>query len=63
MFVLTHKFPKHTAGGRIRTYEGQSPPDLQSGPLDRSGTPAKLLRSSIAFFELYKLGDCEVIVK
>jgi hypothetical protein len=30
------------AGGRIRTYEGQSPPDLQSGPLDRSGTPAKL---------------------
>jgi hypothetical protein len=33
---------KNRAGGRIRTYEGHSPPDLQSGPFDRSGTPAIL---------------------
>ena len=36
---------KELAGGRIRTYEGQSPPDLQSGPLDHSGTPAKIVPS------------------
>src|SRR5262245_43707025 len=30
-----------TAEGRIRTYVGRSPADLQSAPIDRSGTSAK----------------------
>jgi hypothetical protein len=32
---------KKTAQGRIRTYEGRGPPDLQSGAFDRSATCAK----------------------
>ncbi len=35
---------KLNAGGRIRTAEGTKPPDLESGPFDRSGTPAFVQR-------------------
>ena len=36
---------KKTAQGRNRTYEGRSPPDLQSGAFDRSATCAKGIES------------------
>ena len=35
------KLKEKHAGGRIRTYVGHSPADLQSAPIDRSGTSAQ----------------------
>jgi hypothetical protein len=66
------------AGGRIRTYVGHSPPDLQSGPFGRSGTPAifadsdssqnptKSVRNPFAERQHIRIPaavHCEVIVK
>lgn len=37
-FIQNLKLKILIGPGRIRTYEGTRPPDLQSGPVDRFGT-------------------------
>ncbi len=45
LFLFSKKEKGVHAGDRIRTCEGTKPPDLESGPFDRLGTPAGPFRN------------------